>query len=72
MVVGMGFAVNSQLIPSLVSKGSLIISDALNHTSIVLGARCARARIRKFKHNDPEGAPVCPPGRDGSVVPRAA
>lgn len=50
----MGFAVNSQLIPSLVSKGSLIISDALNHTSIVLGARCARARIRKFKHNDPE------------------
>ena len=37
LVVGMGFATNSTLIPSLVGKGSLILSDALNHTSIVFG-----------------------------------
>lgn len=54
MVVGMGFATNSTLIPSLVGKGSLIISDALNHTSIVFGARSARAKIMKFAHNDAE------------------
>jgi serine palmitoyltransferase len=33
----MGFATNSAIIPSLVGKGGLIISDALNHASIVVG-----------------------------------
>ena len=32
-------------------KGDLIISDALNHTSIVAGARASGAAIRIFKHN---------------------
>eukprot|EP00128_Syssomonas_multiformis_P012191 Colp12_sorted_trinity150504_noHs@26713 len=51
-VIGMGFATNSTTIPALVGKGSLVISDALNHTSIVLGARLSGATIRVFKHND--------------------
>ena len=38
MLVGMGFATNSTVIPSLVGKGDLIVSDQLNHTSIVQGA----------------------------------
>ena len=50
----MGFATNSCLIPCLVGKGGLIISDALNHTSIVSGARTSRAKIKTFKHNDIE------------------
>lgn len=54
IVVGMGFATNSTLIPCLLGKGGLIISDQLNHTSIVQGARCSRAKIKTFKHNDPE------------------
>ena len=54
VVVGMGFATNSTLIPCLLGKGGLIISDQLNHTSIVQGARCSRAKIKTFKHNDPE------------------
>jgi hypothetical protein len=37
VILGMGFATNSAIIPSLVGKGSLIISDALNHASIVVG-----------------------------------
>ena len=48
----MGFATNSATIPALVGKGDLIISDALNHTSIVNGARGSAALIRIFKHND--------------------
>jgi hypothetical protein len=37
VILGMGFATNSAIIPSLVGRGSLIISDALNHASIVVG-----------------------------------
>jgi len=48
----MGFATNSATIPALCGKGDLIISDALNHTSIVNGARGSAALIRIFKHND--------------------
>jgi len=52
IVVGMGFATNSMIIPSIVDKGDLIISDALNHASIVVGARSSGAKIRVFEHND--------------------
>lgn len=50
-VVGMGFATNSQIIPALVGHGDLIVSDALNHASIVVGARASGASIRVFAHN---------------------
>lgn len=48
----MGFATNSMNMPCLVSKGCLIISDELNHASLVLGARLSGASIRVFKHNN--------------------
>lgn len=37
---------------SFVPKGCLIISDELNHSSIVFGARLSGASIRVFKHNN--------------------
>jgi len=52
MVVNMGFATNSTTIPALVQKGSLIISDQLNHSSLIFGARISGSKIRVFKHND--------------------
>ncbi|XP_062973977.1 serine palmitoyltransferase 2 [Elgaria multicarinata webbii] len=52
MVYGMGFATNSMNIPALVGKGCLILSDELNHASLVLGARLSGATIRIFKHNN--------------------
>eukprot|EP00741_Cyanophora_paradoxa_P008201 tig00000025_g7936.t1 len=52
LVLGMGFATNSTVIPALISKGGLILSDALNHTSIVTGARLSGAKVRIFNHND--------------------
>ncbi|ORX49857.1 PLP-dependent transferase [Hesseltinella vesiculosa] len=52
MVVSMGFATNSSTIPALVSKGCLIISDEMNHASIVFGARLSGAAVRVFKHNN--------------------
>jgi serine palmitoyltransferase len=49
---GMGFATNALNIPTLVGKGSLILSDELNHASLVLGSRLSGATIKVFKHND--------------------
>ena len=52
MIVPMGFATNSTNLPALVSKGCLVISDELNHSSIRFGARMSGAMIRQYKHND--------------------
>ncbi|KAI8835108.1 pyridoxal phosphate-dependent transferase [Chytridium lagenaria] len=52
IIVSMGFATNSTTIPALVGKGSLLISDELNHASLVFGSRTSGATIRVFKHND--------------------
>ena len=39
LTFGMGFATNSLNIAALVGKGSCIISDELNHSSLILGCR---------------------------------
>lgn len=52
MVFSMGFSTNSTTFPALVGKGSLIISDELNHASIRIGSRLSGAMISSFKHND--------------------
>ena len=54
IVFGMGFATNSMNIPALMCdvKRSLIISDELNHASLILGSRLSVANIKTFKHND--------------------
>lgn len=52
IVFGMGFATNSLNLPALVGKGCLIVSDELNHASLILGSRLSGATIRIFKHND--------------------
>ncbi|BFZ64276.1 serine palmitoyltransferase component [Saitoella coloradoensis] len=52
MVFSMGFGTNATAFPALVSKGCLVISDELNHSSIRFGARLSGSSIRMFKHND--------------------
>ncbi len=47
-----GFMVNSGLIPQLVDKGDLIISDELNHGSIIDGVRLSKADRVVYKHNN--------------------
>jgi 8-amino-7-oxononanoate synthase len=46
------FAANTGLIPALVDAESLIVSDALNHASIVDGCRLTRARVAVVPHLD--------------------
>ncbi|KAJ2306711.1 serine palmitoyltransferase component [Coemansia sp. RSA 2706] len=52
LIVSMGYATNALNMPALVSKGCLIISDELNHSSLVSGARLSGATIRVFRHNN--------------------
>ena len=54
MVFSMGFATNATRISQLDEPGCLIISDELNHASIVTGSRLSGASIKVFKHNDHE------------------
>eukprot|EP00808_Paulinella_micropora_P030818 g46763.t1 len=54
LVYGMGFGTNSTGIPALVNKGCLIISDELNHSSLVSGCRLSGAVVRVFRHNNME------------------
>ena len=52
LVLNMGFNTNATTIPALMERGDLLVSDELNHTSIVNGARASGAAIRTFRHND--------------------
>ncbi|MFW9910531.1 MAG: aminotransferase class I/II-fold pyridoxal phosphate-dependent enzyme, partial [Candidatus Thorarchaeota archaeon] len=47
-----GFTTNEGLIPQLVDKGDTIISDELNHGSIIDGVRLTKATRFVYKHND--------------------
>ena len=47
-----GFAANSGLIPQLADKEDIIISDELNHGSIIDGVRLTKADRAVFKHKD--------------------
>ncbi|CAJ0585773.1 unnamed protein product, partial [Mesorhabditis spiculigera] len=48
----MGFVTNSMNIAALVNKNSLVLSDQLNHASLVLGCRMSGATVVVFKHNN--------------------
>ncbi|CAF3645155.1 unnamed protein product [Adineta steineri] len=49
---GMGFATNALNLPALASKGDLILSDEMNHVSLILGMRLSGATYQTFAHND--------------------
>jgi len=52
LVYQTGFAANAGLIPQLAGKEDLIISDELNHGSIIDGVRLSHAERAVYKHSD--------------------
>ena len=52
MVYQSGFNCNAGTIQAVVGKGDLIVSDELNHASIIDGSRLSRADKTIYKHSD--------------------
>src|SRR5579875_269463 len=52
LVFQSGFTCNSGIIPVLAGEGDLILSDELNHASIIDGIRMSRAERKIFPHKD--------------------
>jgi len=51
-----GFAANAGTVSAVLSKEDIVVSDELNHASIIDGCRLSRATIKVFPHKDVDAA----------------
>src|SRR6266545_2788914 len=51
-----GFTANAGTVAAILDKQDVIVSDRLNHASIIDGARLSRAEIKVFEHKDADHA----------------
>jgi glycine C-acetyltransferase len=51
-----GFAANAGTVSAILTREDVIVSDELNHASIIDGARLSRAEIKVFPHRDADAA----------------
>jgi glycine C-acetyltransferase len=51
-----GFTANAGTVAAILTPDDVIVSDRLNHASIIDGARLSKAEIKVFEHKDPEHA----------------
>ncbi|MDA5280704.1 MULTISPECIES: 8-amino-7-oxononanoate synthase [unclassified Streptomyces] len=56
LVLSSGYAANLAAVTALSDRGTLVVSDAGNHASIVDGCRLSRAEVAVTPHGDPETA----------------
>jgi glycine C-acetyltransferase len=51
-----GFAANAGTVAAILNKDDIVVSDELNHASIIDGCRLSRATIKVFPHKDAAAA----------------
>ena len=51
-----GFTANAGTVSSILTRDDVVVSDELNHASIIDGCRLSRAEIKVFPHRDVDGA----------------
>jgi glycine C-acetyltransferase len=51
-----GFAANAGTVSAILGKDDVVVSDELNHASIIDGCRLSRATIKVFAHRDVDAA----------------
>ena len=54
LVFSSGYMANLGVLGALCGPDDVIVSDALNHASIIDACKLSRAQTRVFRHNDPE------------------
>ncbi len=64
LLFGSGWAANVSILPALCGPGDLVVSDRLNHASLVDGCRLSRAEVAVVPHRD-AGAVRAALGRSG-------
>jgi 8-amino-7-oxononanoate synthase len=52
IVFNSGFQANVSLLPAITDPDTLILSDLLNHNSIIQGCKLSRCHVAPFQHND--------------------
>ncbi|MBM7170740.1 aminotransferase class I/II-fold pyridoxal phosphate-dependent enzyme, partial [Streptomyces sp. G44] len=68
LVFSSGYAANLAAVTALAPHGSLIVSDASNHASLIDGCRLARAATQVVPHSDPEAVRKALGAHEGPAV----
>ncbi|MFI9804071.1 8-amino-7-oxononanoate synthase [Streptomyces sp. NPDC052301] len=68
LVFSSGYAANLAAVTALAPHGSLIVSDAGNHASLIDGCRLARAERQVVGHTDPEAVRKALATHDGEAI----
>ncbi|WP_328459931.1 8-amino-7-oxononanoate synthase [Streptomyces sp. NBC_00448] len=69
LVFASGYAANLAAITALTGPGTLLVSDAANHASLIDGCRLSKARTEVVRHADPEAVRKALGGRDSGERP---